>query len=445
MNRLNRRRLLRGMLQGSAVTVALPLLDCFLNGNGTALASGAPMPVRFGSWFWGLGMQSKIFVPKKTGRGYDLPEEIASFAPIQDDMNLFTNMTVYRDTTSNLCHLTGWVIMNAGIPPAAYDDRPGVTYNVTIANQIGRTTRFPSLSATATGDVRNTVSYENQNSPTVYDALPLNFYTRLFGPEFPDPNAKTFKPNPSVMLRQSVLSGVMDHTQKLVKKVGAADKARLDQYFTGVRHLEQQLAQQIKKPEPIEACHPPGAPAAESRVGTESDLVANRHRLLSDLMAMAVACDQSRVFNMIYSAPSANTIKAGYEKPHHTTTHEERIDEHLGYQPTVSWFTRRAMEDWVYFVQAFKDIKEGDGTLLDNVLIVASTDHGYARIHSLDGLPAFTAGRAGGKVKTGLHIDGAGRQGTMLGLTAMRVMGVERQAWGAGSNATSNEFSEILA
>ena len=65
MNGLNRRRVLRGMLNGTAVTVALPLLNCFLNGNGTALASGKPMPVRFGTWFWGLGMAQKVFIPKK--------------------------------------------------------------------------------------------------------------------------------------------------------------------------------------------------------------------------------------------------------------------------------------------------------------------------------------------------------------------------------------------
>ena len=69
-----------------------------------------------------------------------------------------------------------------------------------------------------------------------------------------------------------------------------------------------------------------------------------------------------------------------------------------------SWFTRHAMADWVYFVQAFTKIKEGDGTLLDNVFIYATTDHGYARTDSLDGIPVFTAGRAGGRARIGLHI-----------------------------------------
>ena len=107
MTAFNRRRVLRGILNGGAVTVGLPLLNCFLNGNGTAMADGRPLPVRFGTWTWSLGMQKAIFVPKKTGLNYDLPEEIAAFAPIQKHMNLLTNFTAFRDNYENLCHYTG--------------------------------------------------------------------------------------------------------------------------------------------------------------------------------------------------------------------------------------------------------------------------------------------------------------------------------------------------
>ena len=165
---------------------------------------------------------------------------------------------------------------------------------------------------------------------------------------------------------------------------------------------------------------------------------------MTDLMVMAIACDQTRVFNMSYSNASSNTTKAGYEKPHHTTTHEERVDDALGYQPNCSWFTRRSMESWAYFVDAFTKIKEGDGTLLDNCLIYANSDHGYARVHSLDGMAMFTAGKAGGKIKTGLHIDGGASACTRLGYTAMRVMGLDIPSWGTKSNTTSKEIGEIL-
>ena len=104
---------------------------------------------------------------------------------------------------------------------------------------------------------------------------------------------------------------------------------------------------------------PPKAAPEDTKIGGDTELVAHRHRLMADLMVMAVACDQTRVFNMAYSAAQAATIKVGYEKPHHTTTHEEPVDEKLGYQPNASWFVRRAMESWAHYVKAFAGIKEG--------------------------------------------------------------------------------------
>ena len=117
MAKLNRRRFLRGTLEGGAVTVALPFLNCFLDDSGTALASGAPLPLRFGTWSWGLGMSEAIFVPKKTGPNFDLPPEIAALAPVQEHINLFTNFHVFKDAAPNLCHHSGWVVLRSGIAP----------------------------------------------------------------------------------------------------------------------------------------------------------------------------------------------------------------------------------------------------------------------------------------------------------------------------------------
>jgi len=246
------------------------------------------------------------------------------------------------------------------------------------------------------------------------------------------------------MVRKSALSSVVDEIKDLEKVVGAEDKARLDQYFTGLRHLEQQFDHQLTKPEPRPACVPAAAPK-EAQTGNEAQLVRQRHKLMSELLAMAAACDQTRVFNLSWSNASSNTTKPGYDKPHHTCTHEEGVDEKLGYQVNASWFARRSFEAWAEYVQAFANIKEGDGTLLDNCFIMANTDVAYARVHSLEGMPAFTAGKAGGKIKTGLHVDCKDGQGTSLGFTAMKIMGLDTESWGTKSNQTSKTISEILA
>lgn len=442
---ISRRRVLRGMLNGTVVSVGLPLLNCFLNENGTALASGQNMPIRFGTWFWGLGGNDEIFVPKKTGADYDLPEEIASFAPVKKYINMYSNSLAISDTGRSGGHFAGWVINRTGSSPKSGGYIPGETIDVTIANQIGKSTRFKSLTATATGDSKVTHSYENSNTPNAPEWSPMQFYTRLFGPEFPDPNAKDFVVNPNIMVRHSVLSGVMDETRKLVKQVGAEDRQRIDQYFTGLRHLEQQFEQRLKKPEPIAVCQPASAFGGDPRMGKEEHLVAERHRLMADLIVMAIACDQTRVFNLSYSEARSSTIRPGFERPHHTTTHEEPVDQALGYQPSASWFASRSMESWAYLVEAFTKIPEGDGTLLDNVLIYGSTDVGYARTHAIDKMSMFTAGSAGGRIKTGIHVDMEDSLSTRLGYTALRVFGVDTPSWGNGSNTTSNEISEVLA
>jgi uncharacterized protein DUF1552 len=443
MSKLTRRRVLRGMLNGSAIAVALPLLDCFLNDNGNALASGAPMPLRFGTWSWGLGMSEALFVPKKTGASYDLPPEIAPLESIQRHINLFTNYRVFKDAAPNLCHHTGWVILRTGIAPLTAINRPGETLDVTVARKIGNATRFQNLSATATGDVRDSFSYENGNTLNNPEFSPIRFYRRLFGADFQNPNAPEFKPDPQVMIRKSVLSGVLEETKALSKDLGSDDRARLDQYFTGLRDLERRMDLRLVKPAPIESCRAPSAPP-DLPPGLDADLVSKRHRLLTDLMLMAVACDQTRIFNMYYAGAFSATTQPGYDKPHHTATHEEAVVAEQQCQPHVSWYTRRAMEEWAYYVQALGNIKEGAGTMLDHVLIYALTDQSFAKVHAIEGIPMFTAGTAGGRIKTGLHIDGGGSQGTRLGFTALRLMGVDLPSWGTQSNATAREISDIL-
>jgi hypothetical protein len=431
------------MFNGTAVAVGLPLLNCFLNDNGSALASGAPIPQRFGTWSWGLGMSKSIFVPKKTGGDFDLPEEIAMFAPIRDKMNLYTNYNAFRDAAPNLCHTTGWVILRSGSAPLNQNAKPGETIDVSVAKKIGTTTRFPMLTVTATGDPRDTQSYESATSVNNAEGSPLALYSTLFGADFQDPNATSFTPSPKILVRKSVLSSVSEDAERLMTQVGAEDKARIDQYFTNLRELERQLDRQLEKPEPREACVKAKLPP-ELATGVDFQLVGQRHRLFTDLLVMAMACDQTRVFNATYSKSFSSTTKSGYEKPHHTASHEEPMDPNLGYQPMVSWFLRRGFEEWVYFVEAFAKVKEGDGTLLDNMLIYASTDQSFAKIHSIEGLPMFSAGRAGGRIKTGLHIDGGGTPGTRLGYTMMKTLGVEIPSWGTQSNNTSKEISEIL-
>jgi hypothetical protein len=442
--KIERRAVLRGMVGGSAVTVGVPFLDAFLNNNGTALAAGQALPVRFGTWFWGCGLNPGRWIPEKAGRDYDMPAEIKVLAPFKERLSVFSNFKALTDSKPAVVHYTGSMSIMTGTAPKSMGTVEAPTFDTIVSDTIGTTTRFRSLEAAATGNARDSNSKRSSAVINPAEVSPLALYTRLFGPDFKDPNAADFVPDPKVMVRQSVLSAVSEQRAALSKGVGAADKARLDEYFTSVRLLEKQLALQLEKPAPLDACVVPGK-APDNKTGTEIDFVTKNHKLMAELLAQALACDQTRVFNMTFSDALSSLRKAGTTVTHHQLTHEEPIDEKLGYQPNATYFVDKIMDGLLTMLTALDSIKEGDGTLLDRTLMLAHSECSFAKVHSLETIPMFIAGRAGGRIKTGLHIPGNGDSVTRVGLTIQQILGVPVNSWGTGSMQTSKTITEILA
>ncbi len=440
---MNRRTALRGMLGGTAITVALPFLDYFLNTNGTALASGAPLPVRFGTWFWGCGMTPFRWTPETEGREYEIGEELEAVRPYKDQVSILSGFGVSLDGKTNIPHISGALGLRTGLAP---DNRTSEipSVDVIIAEQIGANSRFRSLDMAATGNPRDSYSFRGGGIVNPSEESPMSLYQRVFGPEFQDPNAAEFTPDPRAMVQKSVLSAVGDQRADLLKKVGAADRERLDAYFTSLRQIEQQFALQLEKPPPAEACVVPGAPE-EGKVGTDIRDARRNHKLMAELLAMALACNQTNVFNVVFSDSASSLRQEGKATTHHQLTHEEQIDEALGYQPEATVFIEESMAAWGEFLAAMTNIREGDGTLLDNALVFAHSDTEYAKTHNVVGIPVMLAGRAGGRINAGVHVKGNGDPITRIGLTLQQVMGVPVDKWGTKSMTTSKVVSEIIA
>ena len=442
----DRRSVLRGVLNNTAIGVTLPFLDCFLNGNGTALASGAPLPLRFGTWFWGLGVTPARWIPSKIGADYDLKEELKVIEKYRKQISILTGFDVLLDGQPNLPHISGWIALRSGTAPAI-EALPSPSFDVLIADAIGSGTRFRSLELTANGDPRNTMSGRGNGNMNPSEGSAAALYTRVFGPEFQDPNSGNFKPDPLIMARKSVLSAVAEQRKQVERQVGAADRARLDQYFTAIRQAESQLALLLEKPEPNLACRVPDAPAKVAEVDNKNNItyVMANHELMAKLLAMALACNQTKVFNVLYSNPGSSITKAGSTIAHHQMTHEENFDEKLGYQPGSTWFVERSMDAWATFVDILANVPEGDGTLLDNTLVYAHSETKFAKFHTIDSIPMMIAGKAGGKIRTGQHIAGNGLPASAVGLTLMQLMGAPIDSWGTGRMKTSKTVNELLA
>jgi hypothetical protein len=447
-----RRSVLRGLIGGGAVTVALPFLDCFLNDHGTALASGAPMPVRFGTWFWGLGY-SPGFGISTTSRNLDLLLEAKALERHIKQMNYFSGFNAPLDGAANMVHYSGIVVARTGTAPVTQQDIPAPTIDVLIGDVIGKGTRFKSLDVATSGGPRASLSARSTGSRNAAETSPVALYSRVFGAEFADPNKADFKPDPEIMIRKSVLSGVEEDSKRLIPTLGSADRARMDEYFTSVRELEQQLDLQLQKPAPNEACKIPERPAEQNASGegvgldpgTEITAVRASNLAFAKLIAMAMACNQTKVFTMTFSSGSSALRRQGLGTYHHTLSHEEPIDSRLGYQAQVSWFNQQTMQGCADFVDMFASIREGAGTLLDNTLIMAHSDTNDARVHALDAIPVITFGKAGGRVRTGSHIAGGGDPITRVGFTAMQAMGVPISTWGTKSNETSKPLKDVMA
>jgi len=447
---LDRRSFLRGMLNGAAVCVGLPFLDRYLNGNGTALANGAMLPVRFGTYFWGLGLTDTPtggtrWVPSKTGRDYEIMPELESLKPVKDKVSVFSGFRAIGDGRPNLVHWSGHASILSGVAPAATGRFDGSSFDTRIADAIGTSTRFKALDIDASMS-RQPISYSTRTGNTFAtpETTPLALYTRLFGAGFQDPNSDNWKPDPSIMLRQSVLSAVKDQRQALTAGVGKADQIKLDQYFTSLRDMENQLAIQLQKPEKCASCTPPAAPKEAPRSASVDAVRANT-KAMAKLLAMGLACNQTKVFNFVHTSGTSETYIAGQSKIYHQITHDEPIDAKLGYQPETSKLASLVMEALGDFLVELDAIKEGEGTVLDNSLIMAFSDTGYAKIHSIENIPMFLAGRAGGRHKAGQHIHVTGESVTRVSLTAMQLAGAPAGEFGSGTMKTARPITEVIA
>ncbi|WP_428334868.1 DUF1552 domain-containing protein [Novosphingobium sp.] len=248
-------------------------------------------------------------------------------------------------------------------------------------------------------------------------------------------------------MRQSVLSAVGEQRRALIARAGAADRARLDQYFTSVREMEGKLALQLQKPPPAQACIRPVEPAVlPANIDmTDQSVRRTNHKLMAELLAMGLACNQTRAFNMTFSAAAADLHQAGETTGYHQLTHEELIDRAIGYQPKVDRYAIYSMEAFAEFVTALASVREGAGTLLDNCMVFAHSEVSYAKNHDVSGVPVMIAGRAGGRLKPGIHVRGGGQPITRIGLTAQQVMGVGTDSWGFDAMQARQPVSEILA
>ncbi len=432
---LSRRTVLRGLLGGTAVSIAMPPLEAMFNSTGTAYADGGTLPGRFGTWFWGNGMLPDRWIPDSEGEGdaWELSEQLAPLAPVKDLITVVTGLEVR--VLNAIPHTSGAAGFLSGIAPIGEEGDHtfgGPTVDQVVAAEIGGDTRFRSLQTGARPG--GGISFNGPHSVNPAESSPIVLFERLFGEGFRAPGENT-EPDPRLALRRSVLDAVLDRATDLRARVGASDKARIDQHLDGIRDLELRLARMEEDPPNLVACVRPGAPPGEDEIASLSQ----RNRLLTDLLVIALACDQTRVFTHQLTHRVDNWVYPGTDAGHHQLTHDE-VDP----QPQVNEIVKQIMDEYRYTVEAMQAIPEGDGTLLDNTVMVATSGISLGRTHALDEFPCVLAGSACGRIKQGMHYRSTTRgNASSVMLSLIRAMGILRSEWGTDEARVTTGLSEI--
>ncbi len=453
--RLDRRTFLRGSLGAAAATIALPPLEIMFNGNGNAFADGSPIPTRFGVFFWGNGVIPERWTPAGTGQGgaWTLSEQLAPLASVKSHLTVLSGLGVKTANLRGHHAGTAGILSGANIIPQDPGDAGyASTFSLpsidqVVADHVGAQTRFRSVEVGVDERVSKvegtTLRYLSHNGPdnvNPQEYNPVAVFERLFGEGFVEAGG-TPVVDPTLALRRNILDAVKADADALRPRLGMSDRARLDQHLEGVSALQTRI-QALEDNVIVSglSCEKPAAPeftpttsAAEQRL---------RSRVMADLLAMACACDLTRVWSNLFNGSVSGTYywDVDSQTTFHSLTHDEPGD-----QPKVHQCVVFIMEELAYLLERLQATPEGEGTLLDHSLILCSSDVSLGRSHSLHDYPILLAGKAGGRLKGDYHYRQFGQNASAALFSALQAMDLPITEFGADNGRVDSGIPEIFA
>lgn len=466
---LGRRTFLRGSFAtGAMAAVGLPLLESMLSTNGTALADGGALPVRFSVWFWGNGSQYRAWAPTGTGAGWTPSAQLAPLASspeLRDYMNVVSGTTLPinfwgpDETRRRNPHVEGVTAILTGTNPLV-DPRWGGADNDWDFMNVGAPSldelaadvlqarfgpsRFRSIVTAVTGlggvagsagTAIKRISHTGPGRPNDPIMSPRALFDRLFGGGLP---TIAVPPTDDEIARASVLDVVLDDARALRGRLGAADRGQLDAHLENIRELELRLTGTTIGAAG-DACVLGGAPMDASDYR-------NLARQFAEVTALAFACDLTRVSSMQFSSPGSHTgypelggfVYNGNNVSFHEYEHNARYDG------TTLRVHTYLTELFAQFVDVLRNTREATGNLLDQSIVFGTTDVAGGWRHENDDWPLLVAGRGGGALRfPGVHVREDSNT-ARIGNTLLKALGSTEESWGQDQFASSDPF-DILA
>jgi len=392
--------------------MALPMLEAMIPLNALAQsAAGAPVN-RMAFIFIPNGVNVTNWMPAAEG-ALELTPTLASLKNVKNKVSVLTGLAQHNAFAlgdGGGDHARSTATWLTGCHPRKTDGadiRVGISVDQLAAERVGRKTPFASLElgcergaqsgACDTGyscAYSSSISWRGPSTPNAHEIDPRAVFERLFGNSIPGETAQSRASRQS--LKRSVLDFVLDDASQLKKQLGTKDQSKLDEYFTGVREIEDRLAR-------VEKINADPSLGSKMPVGVPQGM-GEHIRLLCDMMTLAFQADLTRIctFMIANDGSNRNYKDLGVPEGHHDMSHHGGDPYKLEQIAKINKFHT---EQVAYFLEKLDSIHEPTGTLLDNSMIVYGAGISDGNRHNHDNLPILLAGGGAGTIKKqGQHL-----------------------------------------
>jgi hypothetical protein len=437
MKRLGRRL----FLGGAGAVVALPFLESAM----PKIARAAdPVPKRFLAVYVPNGIHMPAWTPAAQGADWELTPILSPLAAVKEKLLVLSglaNEPARPDGPGDHASGTG-AFLTARHPfkTEGSDIKNGISLDQQAAATIGPLVRIPSMQlgidgGDSAGDcdsgyscayARN-ISWASETQPLPKVVNPSVVYDQLFGGF--DPEATAAELAKRKKYRSSVLDYVTAEAKSLSPKLGASDRAKLDEYLTGVYELGKKIEKLGTGPMCTSIPEPPSSlPYAEHVT------------MMSDLMVLAMQCDATRIISfMMSNAGSGRSYEfIGVSGAHHEISHHQNVQENFDKLTTINTWE---VEQLAYLLGKMDAIDEGGVTMLDNSIVFFSSEIEDGNSHSHYNMPIVVAGKGGGALQSGRHVAFEGdRPVSDLFVTLLNALDLPDKSFGDDSTGPITEL-----
>jgi hypothetical protein len=385
----------RSFLRGAGTMISLPLLDAMVPALTPIRLTAASAAMRLGFIYTPNGVVQKAWIPAKTGSGYELPDAMRPLEPFRQQVLLLSNLAQHAGRPigdGGGDHSRASATWLTGVAPKrteGSDVEAGISADQIAAYELGKKTplrslelgleRSPLPDSGYNSIYANTISWRTPTIPNAAETNPRQAFEVMFGSKgSADEDAA-----PRLYSRRSILDAVRPDVSRLRSRLGARDRSRLDQHLENIRNLELRIEAVDRQ--------------------SVSDSFEDRAKLMGDLMVMAFQTDMTRVVSFMLAREGSELQypSLGVSEGHHAVSHHRNDSGKIAKTLKINQLHAALFS---YVIDRMQSTPDGDGTLLDNSLLLFGSSLGDGNDHTHHDLPLVLAGGKNCNIKGGKHI-----------------------------------------